>query len=366
MSTRPTQSWMEPSNTHLAKLASTIGTLPDYVKQADMETLRPVENTKTASYADIRHQDYPCHSKAATFLSYADYKLFGHSKLASSAELEKRLEHFVDFWQIRQDANNIDKLASRMALGLPDDHYAFVSTTDKGAKVRTMRIKDANEIKEAIEFLRNNQTYLNLPERHKCAMRIIDRQQKLAAAIPVADVEFLEKQAGLGEPESAGDLVMGLEARARHCKLGHPVISDRFSKIAAQAKQSPVYMPQELLKLASAIEQADAVTGLLGNYTERLPSANDLVFAVTPTSKTAAVNDIFRSPTGRVYHASDLQKIALADLSQLMGGDFTASVREGIHIDPTKLQSKMAQCDLGKQRVLEALFDQHHLKFQHA
>lgn len=359
---------MEPSNTHLAKLAATIGNalLPAYVKSAEMESLRPAENTKVASFADVRHVDYPCHSKAATFLSYADYKLFGHAKLASSADLEKRLDHFVDLWQIRQDTNNIDKLASRMALGLPDDHYAFVSTTEKGAKVRTMRISDAAEIKTAVDFLRNNLTYLNLPERQKCAMRILDRRTKLAASLSPDDIELLEKQAGVGEPESAGDLVLGLEARARHCKVGHPVIADRFTKIAAQAKQNPIYMPQELLKLATVIEQADSVTGLFGNYTERLPSPNDLVFAVTPTSKTAASNDIFRSPTGRMYHASDLKKIALADLTQLMGGDFTASVREGVHIDPSKLQSKMAQCNVGQQRVLESLFDQHHVKFQHA
>lgn len=357
---------MEPSNTHLAKLASTIGTLPGYVKQASMETLRPDETTKVAQYADLQHRDYPCHSKAATYLSYADYKLFGKSKLANSPELEKRLDHFVDFWQIRSDANAIDKLAARMATDLPDDNYAFVSTTEKGAKVRTIRIKDAAEIQSAVDFLRGNLTYMNLPERQKIALRILDRRQKLAAALSVADVEFLEKQAGVGEPESAGDLILGLEARARHCKLAHPAISERFTKIAAQAKQNPIYMPQELIKLATIIEQADAVTGLFGNYTERLPSPNDLVFAVTPTAKTAAMNDIFRTPTGRVYHASDLQKVALADVTQLMGGDFTSAVRSGIHLDPTKLQSKIAQCSVGHQRALEALLDQHHVKFSYA
>lgn len=356
---------MEASNTHLAKLASTLGSiLPDYVRQADMEALRPNENTKTASFADSKYLDYPCHSKVATYLSYADYKLFGLSKLASSTDLGKRLEHFVDYWQIRHDTNEVDKLASRMALGMPDDNYAFISTTEKGAKVRTVRIKDAAEIKQAVDFLRQNMAHLNMLERQKIAMRVLDRRQKLAAALPTEDIALLEKQAGVGEPESAGDLVMGLEARARHCKLGHPVISERFSKIAAQAKQTPIYMPQELFKLAVAIEQADAVTGLYGNYTDRLPSPNDLVFAVTPTAKTAATNDIFRSPTGRVYHASDLQKVALADVSALMGSDFTSSVRDGTHLDPTKLQSKMASCNPGQQRILENLFDQHHVKFQ--
>lgn len=366
MSNRPVQSWVEPTNTHLIKLASTIGKLPDYVKQADMESLRPSENTKVASFADVRHRDYPCHTKAATFLSYADYKLFGVSKLATSTDLENRLNHFVDFYQIRHDTNEVDKLASRMATGYPDDHYAFVSTTEKGAKVRTVRIKDAGELKTATEFLQGNLTYLNFPERQKIASRILDRRNKLAAAMTSDEVEFLEKQAGIGEPESPQSLIAGLEARARHCKLAHPVVSERFSKIAAQAKTNPIYLPAQLTKLAIAIEQADGLTGLYGNYTDRLPSPNDLVFGSTPTAKTAAAANIFRSPTGRVYHASDLQKVALADVTQLMGTDFTTSVRDGVHLDPAKLQTKMAQCNIGQQRVLETLFDRHHVRFEQA
>lgn len=362
--TRPIQSWMEPSNARLAKLASLV-TLPAYVRQVNMTDLRPEENVKRASFADMNHKDYPCHTKAATYLSYADFKFFGQSKLADAREIGNRLNHFVDYWQIRHDAQEIDKVAAAANKGLPDDHFAFVLKTGN-TKQRSLRIKDAAEIKEAIQFLKANQYELNISERKMASCNILDRVAKLATALTVPDVDFLEKQAGRGMPASQKDLVHALESRSFHCKQSHIDISNRFKKIAEQIKLTPVEGPAQLMKLATAIEQADCVTGLFGNYTDRLPSPNDLVFGVTPTAKTAAENNIFRTPTGRVYHASDLKKIALAEVTNLLGIDFTNSVRDGVHLDVAKLQNKMASSNIGHQRMLEAFFDKNCIKFQHA
>jgi hypothetical protein len=367
MTNHPIQSWMEPTNTRLAKLAQLIGqdNLPDYVRKMGMDTLRPEGSTKIAAFADRTRLDYPCHTKAATYLSYADYKLLGSATKRASAEFEHRLNNMVDYYQIRHDVAAIDKLASEMNVGLPDDHYAMVKTSGEH-KIRQLRIKDAKEIVEVIDFLRKNAYELNFAERRTIASNILDRREKLATALDLSDVEYLEKQAGRGEPVSSDDLVAGIEARSRHCKLAHPQLSEKLVKIAEEAKANTIYAPQHLLKLATSLEMVDACTGLFGNYTSRLPSPNDLVFAVTPTSKSAAMADICKTASGRVYHGADLRKVALADISRLMGTDFSADIRDGVTVCPERLQSKLASCSATERQCLEALFDQKAIRFTHA
>lgn len=354
MSRHQKLSWAEPSNRKLAQLAQQVE-FPDFVKQASMEHLRPGAETGPGAFADSIRQDYPCHSREATWLSLADFAF--HGKTANTENVnavDLRLRSFARHWGLESERENLNKLAADKNANLNDADFAWVYN-DGQVKHRSLRIKNAAEIGQAVQYLQQHAGDIPFDDRKIIAERILNKAASISMLLATADRAYLEKQAALGVPESLTAVVSLLQNRCRLLKNGHDETAQELSKVASAVAAVPsvLYDAEQLCKLARLLEQTDSISGILGQYTTVIPSPSDVLFAVTPTSKEASTTHVIKSASGNLYDATDLRSLKLADVRVAFGSKAVDQIRDGIRVDVPKLASFLSSAPYDQVRVFE-------------
>lgn len=126
----------------LAKIAASFE-LPDYVKNAETESLLPVDSTNTDAYAAIRPElSLPIHSKAACWLSNMEYALRDDNQTTNEFTVN-RLAKSATYFGIAADVHNsLQEYAGRL---------------DKtAASNKKYPVRNRKEAKAAEEFLLKN------------------------------------------------------------------------------------------------------------------------------------------------------------------------------------------------------------------
>ena len=189
--------------------------LPAFVKEAAVEGKDEVDKIPSSSFADPRHRKFPCHTKAATWLSNA---YFQNSKDAYSKDegalVQERIVKAAEYWSIRTVVKNFnpthEKLASFDGHDLKDSDYALVTEFD-GKVVRRFPIPNAPSVKAAGEYLYAHRFEYPYPWRKAAARRILakavefdeqfEKGEKSAAQtlrFEPKTLEYLQRAAGLG------------------------------------------------------------------------------------------------------------------------------------------------------------------------
>jgi hypothetical protein len=309
---------------------------PDFVKSADIDETLMVSDAP--AYAWPQRKLYPCHSAAATWLSAAYF----HDKLASfgsadKAEIERRLQHFADFFNISDAYEQLAKVAREKTTKavLADEWYAFVSTDEAGNKTQAYPLTDGTHVKAAVAWLRSLQDSVPLTSRQEIGQKVLHKQQQLGAKLAAADQEFLERQSGTGRPDRDG-VIQGLEIRARLAKTAEQ--REQIGLLAAAIRTTPEFaMTTELTKLATTIDTLDLALGLTGKYSEGIKRPEDLVFAITPSYLAEKQANTVALQNGSVFAKDQLSQVSYDDLREVLGDDFAAEVSHGFTVDTTKL-----------------------------
>jgi hypothetical protein len=325
---------------------SKIHPLPEFVKKANMaETFQPVDLPPTV-YGDDLNRRYPCHNKAATWLSV----LYFHEKKAEynptkQAQIKQRLDHFIDYWAIKGAVDAMtqrhDSLQKNADDQLPDSDFAYVWTGEDGSKVRNLRIKNAQEVGAAANWLKQYRDQLPFSDRHVIATKILEKAARYGATLGEHE-NFIEKQAGHGvcNPD---DVVAMLTNRACLAKTAeHREAIMKLAHIVAAQPQHAL-VPDQLIKLAETVDIMDRAMNLAGRYTDTLPRPEDVIFKATYKEVRAAVDDSCALTSGTVYSKDDLGKIKLADVQSLFGSDFADEISSGLNnVDAEKLAELVA------------------------
>lgn len=325
--------------------------MPGFVKSASVDALRDGSELPRQAYADPINGFYPCHTKAATWLSAAyffDRAVDCDPK--TTGRISQRLREFADYWGIR---NEVEKVAARADVLRKHAAEKPVETVEIGH--RSFPVEDAKEVKAAVEALHAGRRDTPFAERHPVAVRLLEKAAAYGVKLGGLE-EFLERQAGRGvcAPE---EVVAAISARA---KLADDAgFRDNLERLAdsIDRQKRRFCHPDNLPKLAAVLDQVDRALGLHRGYGEILAPPEDILFATTFT-KGAATVDRCLLTSGLAYTKDTLAKVALADVRALLGHDVADAVRKGVGVDPEKMAEVLPTLPLGDAELFDALMDE--------
>ena len=334
--------------------------MPAYVKQASTEqTCRP-NKLPSSAYADAGNCKFPCHTKAACYLS----NVFFLNKRADiipkiARWIENRLQMFNEHWGIESDVQTLQaKHAAMHSDGLdqlPDSAFAIVWGDDSGCKVRRYPLRNSLEVKTAATWLQSYCDQMRFIARNAIATKILDKAAEFGAAFGEELDDFLQKQAGRGvyDPAEAAEMIRN---RVRATEPT-PKIAERLEKLASALESNPVLAedPTTTVALCDTIDQYDRSCHLPGKYSAAMPRPEDVLFKGTLKVAAAFVKNACGTVTGAIYDRGQFEKLSISAVRSVLGTEITNAVTSGIRIDPEKMAEIAATLPRPDAQILDRL-----------
>jgi hypothetical protein len=317
---------------------------PGYVKAASHEQIcGEPETLPQHVFAVPPRRLYPCHTKAATWMSalfFADKQalLPEHQRAYASQSIKKAAEFFGI-------AGDVAAVLTKVASGtpeakIPDSHYAVVWTDAATQDThRKYPLRNGQEVKAAAAWLVKYRDEFVFTDRLKIASKIIERADALAQ--PLEERETLAKIAGYGHAP-ASDMAKAWEQRAGLLQASRPAFADEARKMAAVILANKAGSRDQATreKMAEMLDQFDTVTGLRTYYDKGLSRPEDVLFQVTHKAATDFLAAHVELPTGNVYAKSKLAALKLQTVRDWMGEELAESVKTAAgDVDVEKLST---------------------------
>lgn len=311
--------------------------LPDYVTHSPVDMGVPAAST----YADRVGQLFPCHTKAATWLSAAYFADAAEAMPAvKRAAVASQIQKFGDFWGIGPDvAAAMRPTPVKQAAAPTDDDYAYVWRSEQGHVVRHLPVRGPSEVKVATNWLQKHREEIPYTDRRMIAGRLLSKVARWETAVDAGQKDFLERQAGFG--------VVSPVRVAELCRaIGDSVMSSAPDvKRAADALADAVTERPELVlneeKAAAVVEAIYALRDDARQYGDsknlRALFPEDIVHELTATKAAALKSAAVDWPGGVVYLRSELAGIEHRDLSAAFGPDFAKMACTAFTADPDRL-----------------------------
>ena len=322
--------------------------LPEFVKNAELETKEALAALPTTSFADPKNRKFPCHTKAASYLANAYFQaakpLYPKEEAGS---IQARLEKFASFWQIKHLCGLFNKTWAKVASAelpdLGDNDYALIYEAD-GHKIRHMPMPNAISVKRAGEYLYANRFMYTYPMRKMAAQRILLKaaayDEKARKGEKVAGAAFgslrfehdtlayLERAAGLGatHPMWAAEkiaqrvILLGNNNRNMGIKV-------KLAEVAEQLKSLHEIGTPELYKLAELVDAVDRESGLANHYNEGVDLPEEMFFAVLEKEAEEVLDNYITLQTGNSYPVETLLRLPLEKVAKVLGDDFVNAIR---------------------------------------
>lgn len=313
---------------------------PDFVKSADYGLTNAPEALRAGSLADPVRNQFPCHTKAACWLSALYFNEKAAEFHAKDREpIRRRLENFVDFWGIRPEYERLNvrcgELHKSAEEKLPDSSYAWIGESGPdGSRERRLPVRSSVEVKAAGDWLAEHGHRMEYRDRHAIAVRIMERAEGLGASLGNSR-DYIEKQGGYADFDRSGivelmrtrvKLARSSEHRAQLEKVAHEVggLSDGA-------------LTRSLLaEFVHTISQSDRASGL--SYGDVLRPPEDYVFGSTRSKRAEDDGAKCKTTSGSVWKTEDFTKLSQDDLSAIFGSDFVDEIRTAFgEIDPVKM-----------------------------
>lgn len=349
---------VDANGTELARLGK-LYQFPPFVKQADWQTVRPDGQTPSHLFGDPRRRLFPCHNPASTWLSCLYFQEKQASLPAKDRErIRQRLDHYVRYWGIKEAVDALkqryEALHADPLSRLPDEHFAFVRVRPDGTKERRLPLRTPLEVKTAAQWLQRWRDAIPFAERHKMAVRIVERSRQVGADLR-KEAEFLEQQLGLGvcDPKEVAALI-----RQRASWVRSSALKQAFAKMAqtVESRRPELFETGQLVKLASTLDQLDRQMGWHHYYARGWQRPEDVIFKLTFTKAGQEVARLVATHSGRIYDKNDLARIGTDQLTAVFGPDFTERVTDARgRIHPAKLAEEVATLPRPDAEILDDL-----------
>ncbi len=317
--------------------------LPEYVKQASDDERTGNDRTPTNAYADYRRPaKFPCHTKAATLVSWAFFlgqKDKMHTKLAQV--IEGRLQQMAEFHHITDDVEQLLRKHAEYGKNnielLPDSAFAIVRTDESGGKERSYPLRHGAEVKAASDWFLEHRDHFVFADRRLIAEKLLEKANQFNVSLGDAD-ETLQRQAGHGwcTPKAAADMLRG---RALLAKTGSD-FRNRLNTLAdTMEKQSELATAgNNLIDLAVLVDNFDKLAK--ATYGPSLPRPEDVLFAATYKAAAELKDDLCELTTGHIFEKSQLEKLSIGAVRDLFGDALADEVADVMGaVDGEKLAS---------------------------
>ena len=315
---------------------------PDFVKSASHDQLcGDPEKLEPHLYANATDRVYPCHSKAATWMSAL---FFGDKRdqlpQTKAAQAEQRILKAASYWGIQPLVQEAwDKVAAAKQAGvhnLTDDDFALVWEND-GRKERHYPLRNAAEVKHASAWFGENHSQFGFADKHMMATRILEKAASYNTG--VENAELLQRCSGRGYcPKD--DAAAAWDKRAALVANVNPDYAQQASKMAASIRSSDMEIHEQgrRVKMASLMDQYDRVTGLRRLYSADggLERPEDVLFKVTEKVARDFISEHVQTINGAIYEKAALSQLDISQIQKWMGDDI-ADACGGVLLDTEKL-----------------------------
>lgn len=322
--------------------------LPDYVQDADaVQTFFPAK-VASAHYADPAARNYPCHTKAAAWVSCARFALAAPTLPADARQaLFGGLQKLAEFWNLTDDfAGILDTLAARARDQAQElqtaqekaavHRYGFQFADDAGTVGFALDLQTPAQIVQQGAWLLAQQD-IPYATRQKAALTVLTRAEEEWVDLD-RDSELgaqLRKEAGIGHCTGA-DILGLLDSRlsmleprspyTRPLRLLRDKCAADMRRPAAEVRQEAHWTPAKLIEMADLVEQLDKAAGIRYGHLCRPPA--DHLFGRDLIREQEEAASTFKLASGDVYTAAELQAAALEPLEDCFGRSFVAGLRE--------------------------------------
>lgn len=314
---------------------------PDFVKQASHEQLcGDPESLPPHVYANVAQRLFPCHTKAATWMS-ALFLGDKRRQLAPSLvdQVQSRIVKSASYWKIKGEVEALwEKMAQDEAQGharLPDDDFALVWDTGSH-KERKYPLRNAAEVKMASAWFGNYHREFNFADKHTIAAKILTKAAAYGAGVD--NQELLDRCAGFGYC-AAETAAQTWEKRAALISTSHPDYSAEALQVATTIRAATFEARDQgkRIKMATLMDQFDRQTGLDKLYDDGgLERPEEALFLITEKVASEFLRDHVQTTTGAVYEKMALESLGIDTVRQWMGDDL-ADECGGVMMDTEKL-----------------------------
>jgi hypothetical protein len=332
--------------------------LPSFVKEADYDHTYRTDHLPDHVFADPENRLFPCHTKAATWLSSLYFMNNNPDELTVSTK--NNLLKFARYWGIDKDIRHLSsrvKTANEKEEKEDDEsdkeeNYAFVFD-DEGTKKKMLPIVTEAGVKKATDWFVRNRDKLLYDDRYQIAVKIRNRSQQLGLTTP----EFIEKQAGYG----LCDLDLMTEQILTRCTM----IKDADTKASLYDFVKKAHTLNEiefdvafLTKTARILDTIDHLENLTDYYGKQLMRPEDFLFKTTFKAANDFVSELVEIGDNSLYNKTDLAKISLDDLQTLFGDEFVERISDFGKIDPDKFAEEIKALPAPEKQDLHKLLCQ--------
>ncbi len=320
--------------------------MPDFVKQADMEDFSEdtLNSLPTAVFADTAHRCYPCHTKAATWISLG-YFLKDYDNIPDDMKerLLDRFEKKASYFGMMPEYTSLIQQTVMLEKQADAKKAAYTLTSEGGV------IENEEDVFNAANWLVAQRNKLPLQKRAELATKIIKKADQFHVKLPQRAT--LEQTAGMGVNDPA-DIISSIRTRStlvKNSEYSHQLsqLADRLSRFIT----SP--FDKIWVKVAYAIDDFDKLAGLLpSRETGKVPMPEEVVFTY-PVSTIKEANDATVQLTnGDVYQLSKLAEVNRAQYEDIFGSEMA----ENLFVPDSNLFDKEAAADvLATLPVLDAI-----------
>ena len=314
---------------------------PEFVKQASHEQLYGGDEPLEAHlYAEVPKRLFPCHTKAATWMSalfFGDTR--SHLEPAAAEVVAKRILKTASYWKIEPEVMALwEKMAQDEASGeqrLADSDFALVWEAG-GQKERHYPLRNTGEVKMASHWFGNHHAEFTFRDKHVVARKILNKAAELGAH--VMNQDLLDRCAGFGYC-SAEDAAQAWEKRAGLIRSQYPDYAEEAIKVANSIRTATFEARDQgkRIKMAELMEQFDRQTQLDKLYADGgLGRPEDELFMITEKVASEFLESNVTTTTGAIYEKMALERLDSDTVRSWLGDDLADAVG-GVHVDVEKL-----------------------------
>jgi hypothetical protein len=316
----------DPVMAHLVRRVTNRPKLAAAVSEIDVDR-NEANALPDSAFAWPEKRAFPVHSREHTMLS----RVYREDATGVPAYVDKALKEACDVYGIDEGLYTRDKVASAP---LSPEAYLLPD-------LRRLRVTEKGHVKEAEDKLRNEGSKLTIEHQALASRRLVEKAAFYGTGVSVDTY----KTAGMTVTDK-GPLVDWLEARREAAPELH---KDGYQKLANAAKKMPAESRDraEQIKLAEAIGDLDAMSGLDRYYNRKLPNPLMTVF------NSAKIAGAGVNLAGKFVPVEHLAALGPAFFSDVLGPDIVreASDMSG-QMDPHKLAQVIDTLPADMKRVL--------------
>ena len=287
--------------------------LPSYVVEFDLVNINS-NGLPSQAFADPINRKWPCHTKAACYMSNLKFWESEVLNPDGSPEVGKELLKRADMWKITSDLKSevLTKVAKTHVINsvsdLNDSDFALIEH-DGSEKVRLYPVIDEETTKLAAHQFYDNRHLMPINWRMQIATKLHEKFAEYSIdSIDDQVLDYVAKAAGKGitTPSGLGSIFTKRAELLRAHKRGD--LANQMDKIAATISKQK--MTKELCqKCAAALDKIDTESSLYKDYARGLPLPEEDCHSILYKDAAAFISQFVKLANGSVYSYSDVTKM---------------------------------------------------------